>query len=72
MKKERTRTLTRTVTLSDRTCPICRKRFEGWGKQQFCSKLCSNKAAYARHAEAYRAHRREKYRAEKKAAGGKK
>jgi tRNA(Ile2) C34 agmatinyltransferase TiaS len=70
-RKEKTLTLTRTMTvkLTDRSCPTCGKKFEGWGKQQYCSKLCSNRAAYARHAEQYRAARRAKYQAEKKTAG---
>jgi tRNA(Ile2) C34 agmatinyltransferase TiaS len=58
-----------TVKLAERICPTCGKKFEGWGKQTYCSKLCSNKAAYARNAEAYRAARRAKYQAEKKTAG---
>ena len=72
MKKERTRTMTKTVVLTDRICPVCRKKFEGWGKQEYCSKLCSNRASYARHAEQYRAARREKYQAEKQTVAGKK
>ena len=69
MKKERTRVLTKTVILTDRVCPVCGKQFEGWGKQKYDSKLCSNKAAYDRNAEQYRATRRAKYAAEKKTAG---
>jgi predicted amidophosphoribosyltransferase len=65
MPKERTWTITRTVTLTKRVCPVCNKKFEGWGKQRFCSKLCANKEAYARNAERYREHRREKYHADK-------
>jgi tRNA(Ile2) C34 agmatinyltransferase TiaS len=71
MKKERTRTMTKTVVLTDRVCPVCKKKFEGWGKQTYCSKLCSNKAAYDRNADQYRATRRAKYQAEKKTAGKK-
>jgi tRNA(Ile2) C34 agmatinyltransferase TiaS len=71
MRKERTRTMTKTVVVTDRVCPVCKKRFEGWGKQEYCSKLCSNRATYARNAEQYRAARREKYQAEKKTAGKK-
>jgi hypothetical protein len=63
--------MTKTVVITDRICPVCKKKFEGWGKQEYCSKLCSNRAAYARNAEAYRATRREKYQAEKKTAGKK-
>ena len=68
-RKEKTLTLTRimTVKLTERSCPTCGKKFEGWGKQKYCSKLCSNKAAYDRHAEQYRANRRAKYQAEKQA-----
>jgi tRNA(Ile2) C34 agmatinyltransferase TiaS len=73
-RKEKTLTLTRTITvkLTERICPTCGKKFEGWGKQKYCSKLCSNKAAYDRNADQYRATRREKYQAEKQTVAGKK
>ena len=72
-RKEKTLTLTRTMTvkLTERICPQCGKKFEGWGKQTYCSKLCSNKAAYDRNAEQYRATRRAKYQAGKQAEGKK-
>jgi len=66
MVKERTLTLTRKVVVTERICPTCKKKFEGWGKKKFCSKLCANKDAYIRNAEEYRAHRRQKYHTERK------
>jgi tRNA(Ile2) C34 agmatinyltransferase TiaS len=65
MVKAKIKILTRTVTLTMRRCPMCKLTFEGWGKQTYCGKLCANKAAYERNADTYRAHRREKYHAEK-------
>jgi len=64
-KKEKTMVLTRIVKVTERTCPTCGNKFEGWGKQKFCSKLCANKDAYDRNADTYRANRRRKYHADK-------
>jgi tRNA(Ile2) C34 agmatinyltransferase TiaS len=64
-KKEKTVTRTVTFKVRELVCPTCGKRFEAIGKQKFCSKLCSNKAAYARNAEKYRTTRREKYQTQK-------
>ena len=63
---------TRHVTLEEKTCPVCGKTFEGVKIRKFCSRACQNKADYERHAEGYRQARMERYRAEKKAAAGKK
>jgi hypothetical protein len=69
--KERTRIMTKTVVITDRVCLVCKKKFEGWGKQEYCSKLCANRASYQRNAEERRKARMEKYYAEKKTAGKK-
>jgi predicted amidophosphoribosyltransferase len=71
MKKVKTWTMTKTVVLTKRECAVCKKKFEGWGKQQYCSVACGNKASYQRHAEARRKARMEKYYAEKRTAGKK-
>jgi len=31
-----------------KTCPICSTAFEAFGKQNYCSKSCANKASYRR------------------------
>jgi endogenous inhibitor of DNA gyrase (YacG/DUF329 family) len=62
---------TRKVRLVEKTCPVCGKKFEGVKIRKFCSRSCQNKADYERHAKEYRQARMERYRAEKKAAGGK-
>jgi len=64
--------IVRRITLEQKICPLCGKRFEGARIARFCSKACANKASYQRHAETARAKRMAKYYAEKKAAGGKK
>ena len=63
---------TRQLQLEEKTCPVCGQKFEGIKKQKYCSRACQAKADYERHAEQYRKARMEKYRAEKKAAAGKK
>jgi hypothetical protein len=45
-----------------KTCPVCGKVFEAFAKQTYDSKLCANRASYARHAEKRRAEKREQYR----------
>jgi endogenous inhibitor of DNA gyrase (YacG/DUF329 family) len=59
------------ITIEQKTCPQCGKKFEGATVARFCSKLCANKASYQRHAVEARARRREKYQAEKNTAGKK-
>ncbi len=61
--KTRAITIVRRITIEQKTCPQCGKTFEGAKVAKFCSKTCANNASYARHAEQYRAHRREVYRA---------
>lgn len=49
------------ITIEEKRCPQCGKVFEGVKIAKYCSKECANAASYARNAEKYRAHRREKY-----------
>ena len=56
----------RRLTLEEKTCPVCNKRFEGVKKRVYCSRACQAKADYERHADQYRKARVEKYQAEKK------
>ena len=46
----------------EKTCPVCGTVFQAFAKQTFDTKLCANKASYARHAEKRRAEKREEYR----------
>jgi len=62
----------RRLPLSEKTCPQCGKTFMGVKKAIYCSKLCSNKVSYARHAAQYRQTRRETYRQQKEAEAGQK
>ena len=63
-KIERT-SYTRRLTLEEKVCPTCQKKFEGVKRRRYCSRACQSKADYARHAEQYRQHRVDKYYAEK-------
>jgi hypothetical protein len=58
-------TMERRIPLSEKTCPVCEKRFMGAKLAKFCSQACKLKASYQRHAEERRAERRERYRASK-------
>ena len=64
-------TVTRRITLEERTCPQCGKRFVGRKNKKFCSRACVRKATYEKHGDEYRKARVEKYHAEKQAAAGK-
>jgi hypothetical protein len=55
----------RRLTLEEKTCPVCHKRFEGVKKRIYCSRACQAKADYVRNAEAYRASRMKSYRKSK-------
>ena len=55
------------ITVEQKICPQCGRKFEGAKVAHFCSKSCANKASYQRHAEEARERRREKYRREKTA-----
>jgi hypothetical protein len=46
----------------EKTCPVCGTVFEAFAKQTYDSKLCANRASYARHAEKRRAEKRAEYR----------
>ena len=46
----------------EKTCSVCGTVFEAYAKQAYDSKLCANRASYARHAEKRRAEKRELYR----------
>ena len=74
MAKQRTKMtiIERKVVETERVCPICQKKFWGTGRAVYDSLECKRKADYGRHAEARRAHRREKYQAEKQTTTGKK
>jgi hypothetical protein len=64
----------RHIKLTEKVCPQCEKTFMGMQIQKFCSKRCSNLAAYQRNPELYRESRMRSYRklkAEKKTAGKK-
>ena len=61
----RTQTIERKMVETERVCPICQKKFWGIGRALYDSPKCRRKADYERHGEARRAHRREKYQAEK-------
>lgn len=62
----------RRIPLLPKICPVCGKRFMGAKLAKYDSRQCKLKASYQRHAEERRKHRMERYRAEKKATGGKK
>jgi tRNA(Ile2) C34 agmatinyltransferase TiaS len=49
----------------EKTCPICGTVFQAFAKQTYDTKLCANRASYARHAEKRRAEKREKYRSKR-------
>jgi hypothetical protein len=70
-KKVRTVSRTRVVTIEEKTCPVCKRKFDAMTQRRYCGLPCRMKANYARHADQYRTNRREKYRAEKKTAGKK-
>lgn len=65
--RTQTVTITRRITLEEKQCPQCGKKFFGRKNQKFCSRACVQKDSYDRHAEQRRADRREKYQEEKKA-----
>lgn len=49
-------TIERHIPLTEKTCPQCDKRFMGMKIQKYCSKRCSNLAAYWRNPGVYREH----------------
>jgi len=62
----------RRLPLIEKQCATCGRTFTGTKKSAYCSQACKSRANYLKHAEQRRQHRVEKYRAEKKAAAGKK
>jgi len=63
--KRRVIEIVKRITVEQKVCPQCGKKFEGAKVAQFCSKSCANKASYARHNEDARKRRREKYQQDK-------
>jgi len=64
----------RSIKLTEKVCLQCKKKFMGMQIQKFCSKRCSNLAAYQRNPETYRENRMKSYhklKAEKKTVGKK-
>ena len=61
----------RKVRAETKTCPACKKKFTAQLVQRYCSPQCRKRDNYARHAEEYRAERRERYRSQKKQAAKK-
>ena len=57
-----TYTVTRRVTLEDKTCAQCGQHCQGRKNRQYCSLACAKKASYWRHPDAYRAARMKSYR----------
>jgi tRNA(Ile2) C34 agmatinyltransferase TiaS len=53
----------------EKTCPVCGRTFEAFGKQEYDTKACANRASYARHAEKRRAEKREQYRRKAQESG---
>ena len=58
---ERVIIVERRLQLTERTCAVCGRTFEGWGRARFCSRTCQNRWDYGQHAEQRRAERRERY-----------
>ena len=61
MVSERVITVQRRLVLTPRTCIMCGKGFDGWGRQHFCSKLCQGHWDYRQHAESRSEKRRARY-----------
>jgi len=59
-------TIARKISLFEKVCPQCRKKFEGAKVRTYCSTVCANKAAYHRNPEAYRESRIRSYHKQKK------
>ena len=61
MPEERVVYIQRRLVLTPRTCVMCGKTFEGWGRQRFCSKPCQRHWDYRQHLESRREKRRARY-----------
>ncbi len=59
----------RRLTLTPRTCAMCGKQFEGFGRARFCSKPCQRHWDYRQHAESRREKRRARYARQKQEGG---
>ena len=59
------RSTERHIPLTEKVCPQCSTRFMGVKRQQYCSKRCSNLAAYWRNPDAYRQSRLKSHRKQK-------
>ena len=58
-------TVERQIVLTEKRCPQCGRRFMGTKRQKYCSKRCSNVAAYWRNPQAYRESRIKSYHKQK-------
>jgi len=58
-------TIKRRIVLTEKVCPRCGTSFFGKKIQKYCSKRCSNLAAYWRNPDAYRESRMKSYRRQK-------
>ena len=65
LRKTRQVSYVRSFRLEEKVCPQCSTTFTEIVNQVYCSKPCQKKADYERHAEQYRAKRREKYERQK-------
>ena len=43
---------TRRLTLLEKVCPVCSKKFWGAKVKRYCNRACQNRANYGRHVEA--------------------
>jgi hypothetical protein len=59
-------TVTRRVTLEEKTCAQCGTGFIGRKNKKFCSVACAKKASYWRNPDAYRESRMKSYRRQKR------
>jgi hypothetical protein len=67
-KNDRELIVIRRIPLFDKVCEQCKKSFKGQHRAKYCSKACSNKAAYWRNPQAYRESRLKNYRKSKREA----
>ena len=55
----------RRLQIEEKTCPACKKRFQGIRKQTYCSPACRSNFHYALHADQLRQRRRDAYHRQK-------
>ena len=67
-KKERVREVVHHMQVVEKTCLTCQRTFTGVKKSLYCSRACSNKANYQRHAHKRRSARMAKYYKQKEQA----